>query len=107
MGGDQRSIFCWINVCRLRFYIEQRVVGTEGLVCLVCGRKLENHFYKQMPRGFWGHLIGSERTFIMSEVVAVEGSDSVINAFLNHSYRNLNSCGLTLVSTNQHYQANT
>ena len=58
-----------------------------------------------MPRGFWGHLIGSERAVIMSELV--EGSDSVINAFLNHSYRNLNSCGLTLVSTNQHYQATT
>ena len=43
---------------------------------------------------------------IMTEVV-VEGSDCVINAFLNHSYHNLNSCGLTLVSTNQHYQAKT
>ena len=40
-------------------------------------------------------------------MVVVEGSDSVINAFLNQSYHNLNSCGLTLVSTNQHYQAST
>ena len=44
--GDHRSILCWINVCRLGFYTEQRVVGTPGLVC---GRKLENNFIKQMP----------------------------------------------------------
>ena len=40
-------------------------------------------------------------------LVVVEGSDYVINAFPNQSSHNLNSCGLTLVSTNQHYQAKT
>ena len=34
-------------------------------------------------------------------------TDSVINALPNQSYGNLNCCGLTLVSTNQHYQATT
>ena len=63
-GGNQRSIFCWINVWRLRFYTEQTVAGRQGLVR---GRKLENHFYKQMPGdtaaagcGYGEQLIGLE-----------------------------------------------